>query len=194
MTLSRPTASPIPLLALVVGLAATLALSSSFWEQDRELQRSDFEARSAWRLVVLEREVDRIVAVLEQVGALFDASEEVQALEILQVEGDRIDIVVLDQSMPRMTGVEVHEEVRINRPDLPVILSSGFSEEEILGRIDRSGPTAFLAKPYRVQRLVGLIRSMLGPSSDPAGDGGSGDPDPQTICEDPGGKETFSVP
>jgi CheY-like chemotaxis protein len=47
-------------------------------------------------------------------------------LEILQ--GNRVDLVLTDQAMPRMTGLELAELIRAQRPSLPVVIATGYAE------------------------------------------------------------------
>jgi PAS domain S-box-containing protein len=67
-------------------------------------------------------------AMLEDLGhATVQAGSAEQALEILR-SGTAVDIVITDQAMPRMTGMQLVEKMRAEWPDLPVILATGFAE------------------------------------------------------------------
>jgi PAS domain S-box-containing protein len=68
------------------------------------------------------------VAMLEELGhKVFEASSGKQALNILRHEAD-IDLLITDQAMPGMTGTELADAVRLERPDLPVIIATGYDE------------------------------------------------------------------
>ena len=87
-----------------------------------------------------------------------------EALEIFLQHKDAIRFVLSDVSMPRISGWEVLTALRRITPDLPVILTSGYTEEQVMeaGRTDR--PQAFLAKPYGLEELEIAIRRVLGPA------------------------------
>lgn len=85
-----------------------------------------------------------------------------QAVEIFRDNKGRIDLVLLDLSMPEMDGVAAFEHIRKIRPDIKVILCSGYSEEEIIGRFDENSyPNAFLKKPSKLKDLKALVHSVL---------------------------------
>ncbi|MBN1475718.1 PAS domain-containing protein, partial [Candidatus Sumerlaeota bacterium] len=84
------------------------------------------------------------------------------AVEIFKARSDEIALVLLDMTMPRMDGVEVFDEMHRLQPDIPVILSSGFSEQEAIHRFGDRGLAAFIQKPYRPQALLDKIRDALG--------------------------------
>jgi PAS domain S-box-containing protein len=86
------------------------------------------------------------------------AHDGAQALERLRgPEGDGFRFVVLDLTMPTLSGVETLRELRQLHPQLPVILSSGFNQEEALGPESDSALVEFLQKPYRLDDLSATI-------------------------------------
>ena len=127
-------------------------------------------ARSDWRgsgtvLVVEDEEGVREVAerILQDLG--FDTIAAVDgrdALDVMDRSGDRVSVVLLDLSMPRMGGQEAFRRIREVRPELPVIIMSGYTEEAMAPKIGGSdlGPTAFLQKPFLAEDLAGLLRQI----------------------------------
>ena len=94
-------------------------------------------------------------AMLEDLGhATVQAASGEQALEILR-SGIVVDMVITDQIMPRMTGIELVEQMRAEWPDLPVILATGFAElpDGVGGHLPR------LAKPFTQGDLARGIAS-----------------------------------
>jgi PAS domain S-box-containing protein len=83
-----------------------------------------------------------------------------EALALLQEEGAAIDAVVLDMTMPDLSGEETLEELRRLKPELPVLLYSGYSAQEAAGLC--RGPTTFLQKPFRLESLGNALRELLG--------------------------------
>jgi len=96
-------------------------------------------------------------ALLEDAGyKVFTAESGPDALEIAARE-PTIDILVTDQIMPHMTGLQLVEAIRTIRPELPAILATGYAE------LSRSMPanSVRLAKPFRVAELTRLIEERL---------------------------------
>jgi DNA-binding response OmpR family regulator len=67
--------------------------------------------------------------------------------------------VLLDLTMPRMGGEETFQELRKIREDVMVVLSSGFSEHEVIGRFAEGGVCGFVQKPYRFEKLVAEVEA-----------------------------------
>ena len=74
---------------------------------------------------------------------------------------DEIVCVVLDLSMPRMGGEETLITMREIRADVPVLLSSGFSEEQLKKRVEGLGFAGFLKKPVGNAELLEKVHSIL---------------------------------
>ena len=88
-------------------------------------------------------------------------------LEVFQKEHRSICCILLDITMPKMDGEEMYREIRRIDPVIPVILSSGFSQEEISKRFDGIEASGFLQKPYRMKELKEKIHQVLGPNGNP---------------------------
>ncbi|MEI6205691.1 MAG: response regulator [Desulfuromonadales bacterium] len=84
-----------------------------------------------------------------------------EALQIFREQADRIDLVLLDHSMPGMDGVAVFIELRKLRPDISVLLASGFSEEELAERFKGLGLNGFIQKPFSLNRLMDVLQRVL---------------------------------
>jgi len=89
-----------------------------------------------------------------------------QALQILAQDPMSIDVVLLDMTMPRMSGKETFYELRKLRPQLPIILSSGYSDIEKTSLLTEGVFVDFLQKPYRISDLIDKIRSACRGDSD----------------------------
>jgi len=77
---------------------------------------------------------------------------------------NRIDVVLLDLTMPGIGGEDVLRLLRTIRPDVRVILSSGFNEVEVIQRFTGKGLAGFLQKPYTSASLVAKVRSVFSPA------------------------------
>ena len=74
---------------------------------------------------------------------------------------DRPDLAILDVMLPRMTGFEVLEKLRVYYPDLPVIILSARAEELDRVRGFRSGADDYVTKPFGVMELMLRVRAVL---------------------------------
>jgi PAS domain S-box-containing protein len=84
-----------------------------------------------------------------------------EALNTFQREPHRFDIVITDQTMPAMTGTTLVEELRCIRPDIPIILCTGFSHQVNAEKAQALGVDAFVMKPGVTQELAVTIQRVL---------------------------------
>ena len=84
-----------------------------------------------------------------------------EGLGVFRVHQNEIDCIILDLTMPRMDGEETFQELQRVRSDVRVILSSGYSEQEINQRFVGRGLAGFIQKPYTVARLLETLSRVL---------------------------------
>ena len=89
------------------------------------------------------------------------AKDGVEAVEIFRQHQGEIRLVLCDLSMPRMNGWETLAALRQLAPDLPVILSSGYSEAQMMEGHHPELPQAFLSKPYEFKALSDALSQVL---------------------------------
>ena len=89
------------------------------------------------------------------------SSEPFQALEIFKQLKDEVDLVILDFTLPIMDGSEVFDALREIKPQVAVMLSSGFAEQEKVRAMLSQGLRGFLPKPYTQEKLLSQVRSTL---------------------------------
>jgi CheY-like chemotaxis protein len=108
----------------------------------------------------------------ELLGALgyrtLSAGDGEAACRIFRERLREIDLVLLDIVMPRMGGQETFRELRKLSPGIPVLLSSGYSVEEVAREILREGANGFLQKPYGLSELAKKVRGILDAGRPPA--------------------------
>jgi signal transduction histidine kinase len=100
-------------------------------------------------------------AVLEELG--FDvlcAADGVEALARFEVDPERYAVVVLDLTMPGMGGAEACARIRTLRPDVPVLLMSGYDSSEI-GQLSNEPGIAFVQKPATIRTLSAVFEELL---------------------------------
>ena len=91
------------------------------------------------------------------------ASDGPEALEIFAERGQELDLVLLDMTMPEMSGIEVLERIRTTNTTLPVLLSSGYLKQTAVPDLDRLGCSGFLQKPYSLHELGVILANLLPP-------------------------------
>ena len=84
-----------------------------------------------------------------------------QALEILRKQEPHVDLVLLDLTMPGLSGEKVLRTIRSFLPDLPVIIASGYATSESQSSWNAAGAMGFIAKPYRIQDVAVKLREVL---------------------------------
>jgi len=88
-------------------------------------------------------------------------SNVLEALALLEHEPHAFQLVITDQTMPGLSGLEFAQRIRALRADLPVLLASGISESIAQERILEAGIREVLAKPYSVTNLALLVSRHL---------------------------------
>ncbi|HET8650921.1 MAG TPA: PAS domain S-box protein [Gemmatimonadales bacterium] len=102
-------------------------------------------------------------AVLEEAGfTVLVAEHGGEALELVAEQRGHVSAVVLDLTMPVLSGAEAAERLAADFPDLPVIITSGYGETEARGHFGELSPRRFLQKPYTPEGLVAAVREALG--------------------------------
>jgi len=120
-------------------------------------------------LVVEDEPAVRAVAqaALEAAGFGVVAAEDGRAaLAAARQRGEEIAAVLLDMSMPRMSGEETFRALRELRPELPVVLTSGYEAGDAVRRLSGDGTVRFVQKPWHPSELVAVVRAVLGPDAD----------------------------
>ena len=106
--------------------------------------------------------VDVTRQTLERLGyEVVGKTNSVDALEIFQEEPERFDLVITDQVMPNMMGAELAENILSVRPEIPVILCSGFPETISQDQLDAAGIKKFVPKPISRDQLSTIVREAL---------------------------------
>ncbi len=139
-----------------------LPASVGLAEADRDAPRL---AEAAPRILVVDdepavRAVAR-TALLDEGYEVIEAADGRQALERLAAAEAPLDVVLLDLTMPALSGTETLREIKQLFPDTQVILSSGYAEPEALSRAGGGQAAAFLPKPYTPDMLTALVRDVM---------------------------------
>ena len=115
-------------------------------------------------LVVDDEPVVREMAreLLEVAGFdVIEASDGREAVDQCRSQGDAIDAILLDMTMPGMNGAEALAEIRKMEPHARVILTSGYDGQDTVASLSGAEGVEFLQKPYRARTLIAKLASVL---------------------------------
>ncbi len=84
-----------------------------------------------------------------------------EAVDMLGKDPETVDLVILDMSMPEMDGIQTFRAMREIRPDLKVLVSSGYTEDPSVKRLVAQGASGVLTKPFKIDELSRIIESTL---------------------------------
>ncbi len=90
---------------------------------------------------------------------VISASDGAEGLE--RFKAHRIDIVITDQIMPKMTGIELIREIRKIDPKFPIIMMTAYPETSLMMEAINLGVTQFLVKPVKVNNLINAIEMAM---------------------------------
>jgi len=85
----------------------------------------------------------------------------IDALEAFRAQPEKFDLVITDQTMPKITGLQLAREIMVIRPDIPVILCTGFSDLVIEEEARVIGIKKFIMKPVVLREITEAVRQVL---------------------------------
>lgn len=119
-------------------------------------------------LLIEDEEMVRkmVVAMLSQMAiTVIPARDGIEAVELFRQHQDTIHCVLTDLTMPRMSGWEAISALRSIRPDIPVILASGYDEANVMEDNHPDMPQVFLHKPFSAADLKAALEKVIGATS-----------------------------
>jgi CheY-like chemotaxis protein len=159
------------LAASVVGQGTTFTVylpCSADFGQDQASQEGSLLTdipTGAERVLLVDDEVALVhlgEAILRRLGyEVVACTSSTEALEVFRAAPQRFDLVITDQTMPHMTGERLAQALRHLRPDIPIILCTGFSHDMHAERAQELGIDAFLMKPLAMQDLAHTIQQVM---------------------------------
>ena len=124
------------------------------------------ELKQGSETILLVDDEDMVVevgqAMLEKLGyRVLIARGGEEAIQTVHAMGNQIDLVILDLIMPGMNGSKAFEHIREIRPDMRVMLSSGYAINGQAENIMQKGCKGFIQKPFSIYELSDKVRSIL---------------------------------
>ncbi|MBN2576199.1 MAG: response regulator [Deltaproteobacteria bacterium] len=115
--------------------------------------------------VVIAEDDDDMRAVLSELVSSLGTEVAVAAsgseLVKLLTDDQPVDLVVTDVRMPWMTGYNVALSARNSGMGVPIIIVTAFPDDELRAQVERLGSAVLLAKPFRPEELLALVRARL---------------------------------
>lgn len=136
-------------------------------EHPSQLSEAAIPAKSQGRLILLVDDEEDLRASLAEILTdildyrVIEARDGVEAVEKFREHGADISLVIMDVTMPRMSGIKAWEEIRKESPAARGILCSGYSEETGVQLASGHGFLGFLKKPFNLQTLRATIGMAL---------------------------------
>ena len=116
-------------------------------------------------VLVVEDEVylrQAVVKLLRKNGfEVFEAADGSSAIDVLRADGDNIDVILLDMTIPGAPSQEVIREVVNARPNIKVVLTSAYDQKTIAGALRAPQIQNFIRKPFQLGDLLKILRSAL---------------------------------
>jgi len=134
-------------------------------ESEEETETITTELRGTERILLVDDEEDIVKMeklVLERLGYRVTAQiSSTEALNIFCSQPEQFDLVITDMTMPTMTGIELALKLMNIRPNIPIILCSGFNEMVSEEKAKALGIKSYIQKPVELSVLGQLIRDVL---------------------------------
>lgn len=100
--------------------------------------------------------------LLEDVGYSFDSfNSALEALEAFKADPDKYQIILTDQTMPKMNGAQLIKAIHAIRPEIPVIMMSGYDQTVTMENAENFGIDFFITKPVSIDRLTKAMHDLL---------------------------------
>lgn len=133
--------------------------------QEIEEKGGNIDPTGTERILFVDDEVPISSAgksALERLGyRVTTMNDSLEALERFSSEPDKYDLVITDLTMPKMTGIQLASKLTGIRPDIPVILISGYSGAINPENINQFGISEYIVKPFTGKALGGAIRKVI---------------------------------
>jgi PAS domain S-box-containing protein len=116
--------------------------------------------------ILLVEDEDEILLIAKELLEMFgftvlEAVNGKEALELYKKNAADITFVLTDMGMPVMDGYELFYELKKLKPELPIIISSGYGDAEVSSRIGSDNIAGLISKPYNPDRLCEVLKSVV---------------------------------
>jgi CheY-like chemotaxis protein len=114
-------------------------------------------------ILVVEDEAN-MLRLLERVLSkrgyrVLTAADGEEAIEVHRSHKDAIDIILLDLDLPKISGRDVLVKLKTEKPDVKIVIATGYLEPDLRSEIERAGLKHFIHKPYILDDVVKIVQS-----------------------------------
>ena len=151
---------------LGLGTTFTITLPSTETEPLSNREADPVESQGGGETILIAEDEVGVRELLSELllgegYRILTASNGLEAVDIFRAKSDSIDLVILDVVMPKLNGLKAHDLILQIRPDVPVVFSTGYSDEVInADKLKHHGRT-MIQKPYRPGTLFKMVRQNL---------------------------------
>jgi two-component system, cell cycle sensor histidine kinase and response regulator CckA len=134
--------------------------------EDSDASESADDALRGNECILIVDDEDMILSlgqeILEECGyKVIQARDGEEGWNIYDRNRERIDLILLDLSMPKMSGQELLKQIRLNDSKVKIIISSGYAESVDMQALTKMGADGVISKPYYPQNLIHEVRRFL---------------------------------
>lgn len=137
-------------------------------DKPKELFNGDADPTAIWTgggTVLLVDDEETVIGIgsemLKELGFdVLTAMDGREALDVYRQHEDRITLVIIDFTMPHMDGEQCFRELRGITPDIKVVMSSGYNEQEVTQKFLGKGLAGFIQKPYKLSMLKNVLSAI----------------------------------
>jgi CheY-like chemotaxis protein len=134
-------------------------------KSEQEIDKTVFIVGGKERVLFVDDEENLVLLGKDMLAGLgyevAGRTSSVEALEVFRVKPRYFDLVITDMTMPNMTGVDLAKDILMIRPDIPIILCTGFSDMISEEKAKNIGIRKFIMKPLLKNSLALTIREVL---------------------------------
>lgn len=125
--------------------------------------RTDFSALSVLAVDDNEGTLKIIELALSMIGVgkVHTAPNGKYAKNSLELLGGRVDLIICDWNMPKLTGLELLKDVRVEYPEMPFMMVTGNADIESVKEAHANGVSAYITKPFSPQQFKDKITAVL---------------------------------
>jgi PAS domain S-box-containing protein len=124
---------------------------------------SEVESLAGTVLLVEDEDILRLTVskLLRDKGlSVIEAADGNTGVDLFRANAQKIDAVLLDMTIPGMSGQEIFRELRQIQPDVEVIITSAYGRDWVLTALGAAQPWLYVRKPYHISELTGLLRKI----------------------------------
>jgi two-component system cell cycle sensor histidine kinase/response regulator CckA len=123
-----------------------------------------YQTNGRGTILVVEDEAN-MLRLLEKVLSkqgyqVLTAADGEEAIEVHRSHKDAIDIILLDLGLPKNSGRDVLVKLKTEKPEVKIVITSGYLEPDLSSDIERVGVKHFIHKPYNLDEVVKIIQSV----------------------------------